>query len=50
VSDDRLIDKALGLMTPVLGDRIARRLVDTILSLEDVEHFADVVRMLAPSS
>lgn len=49
VSDDQLIDKALGLMAPVLGDRTARRLVDTILSLEDVEHFAEVVRMLAPS-
>ena len=49
VSDDRLTDKAVGLMAPVLGDRVTGRLVDTILSLEQVDHFAEVVRLLAPS-
>jgi 2-methylcitrate dehydratase PrpD len=50
LSDAELIDKAMTLLAPALGQTSARRLVETILDLEQVQDFSEVLRLLVPAS
>ncbi|HKU97322.1 MAG TPA: MmgE/PrpD family protein, partial [Vineibacter sp.] len=49
LSDDELLGKASTLLVPVLGAEVARRITDAIFALEDIDDFAEVVRLLAPA-
>ncbi len=47
IPDAELVDKALGLLQPVLGDARARRVVDAIWDLERCDDFSEVTRLVA---